>query len=1300
MKSHIPCFSLLCLASALVLPVLAQAGSVTLATSPLATSSPSPILPNVILMMDDSGSMANEYLPDDANSFQNKYGYKSSQCNGVYYDPTIAYVPPVYSTGTKFPDASFTAAWNDGYNTNSGTPKDLTGSIYYTYIGGQVTNAQKNYFDTNSTFYKECNSSIGSSPGLSVFTQMSVGVNEQTNFANWYSYYRTRINMMKTATGLAFVRIGADYRVGFATMNNNGGTDFINPSVFDTTQKLAWYNKLYATKANKTTPLLGALADIGKIYANKLAKKHTVTVVDPIQYSCQQNFTILTTDGYWNDTAGDTTVDTTPIPVGNQDGSAARPMYDGATLGNSWTNTYTRTSYTTSSSNSCTSPKTKLVTTVETTSCTVNAAGGVCSPNWNSQATTKTKTTASTCASNTASTGPVVLQSSVQNTSGGTSDTLADVAMYYYQTDLRTSSLNNCTGVLGTNVCENNVFKSTLDNNPQQHMTTFTLGLGAKGRMVYSSSYLSDTTGDFVSVKLGSTASSTVCTWQSADTVCNWPIPDVNGTPENIDDLWHAAVNGRGAYFNATNSSSLSASLANALAGINARKGAAAAAATSTLNPVAGNNFAYVASYTTVKWQGNLEARGINVDTGVTSENATWCAENVTAGSCAAPGTIIASTSGSVTISECVTPGVTTCTNGTLVPANTLDANGATIPAGCHVPIATACTGTMGGMVGNTSDTRTIYTANSTGTALTMFDSAYATANPTNFSAAHINMLNQWGSLTPSQKTAAAGVNLINYLRGQQGYEDRAANVLDNRLYRTREAVLGDALESQPSYIGAPTFSYPYPGYSNFLTAQGSRAGTVYIGANDGMLHAFAADTGIERWAYVPSAVIPNMWKLADKNYSTMHTNFVNGSPVTSDICTVNCNNTNFASTTTTSDDPVWKTILVGGLNGGGRGFYALDITNPASPSLLWEFTPSTDSDVGYSYGAPVVTRKTDGTWVVLLTSGYDNGTDSATPVIPAPTPPTFVPNSPAGSGIGYVYVLNANTGAIISKISTSVGTAATPSGLAKIAAWNNEPAGNLTGYVYGGDLLGNVWRFDINSTATATIGTGSALQFAILKDPAGNTQPVTTTPVLGKVSGSRVIFVGTGKYLETADLSTTQVQTQYAIEDNEATTTLVNPRATLVNQTITNAGATRNVSNSVVNFYTGRGWYVDFPDSGERVNIDSKLIQGTLLVPTIVPSNTVCSPGGYGWLNYFNFATGGSVIATTTTNGVAAPGVASAKYDSTIVGVNVVYINDQPKVEVVTSTNPTPEITNNVSFASSTPSFAGKRVLWRELIP
>ncbi|MDO8206910.1 MAG: PilC/PilY family type IV pilus protein [Gallionella sp.] len=1300
-----------------LLPVPAFAASVALATAPLATSSTSLVIPNVFLMMDDSGSMGWAYLPDTTKSFSGSYGYASSQCNGVYYDPSLTYAPPVSSTGTSYPNSSFTAAWNDGYNTGSGTTNLSTSFIdidsdstnnsgfsaqaafYYTYSGTQTTNAQKDYFNTASTFYQECNSAIGSTPGSGVFTKVIVGASEQTNFANWYSYYHTRINMMKTATGLAFKPIGTNYRVGFATMNNNGGTDFINAAPFDAANKLAWYNKLYATSAGSSTPLLGALADIGKVYANKLASKNGVAVVDPVQYSCQQNFTILTTDGYWNSQTGDTKLDGSTA-VGNQDGTAGRPMYDGATVGSTWTNTYTRNVYTSTGSkisggggSNCSGSNKRLLVRQQTGSCTVATAGATCMPpSWSATAnnyvapyTSASSTCTATVTLPSPSTTSPALQSSVQSTSGGTSNTLADVSMYYYQTDLRTGTfgstvtgtLNNCTGALGTDVCQNNVFISTLDNNTQQHMTTFTLGLGAKGRMVYSSSYLSDSTGDYVAVNLGSTASSTICPWQAAGTVCNWPIPSVSGTPENIDDLWHAAVDGRGAYFNATNPSSLSASLSNALAGINSRKGAAAAAATSTLNPVAGNNFAYVASYTTVAWKGNLEARGINVDTGVVSSNATWCVENTTADTCAAPGSVVADSSGSTTIYNCVTPNSVICTGGTQVGTD------------CYVPVATACTGTMFSKVSDLTDTRTIVTANAAGNALINFDAAYATANSTYFDAARISSLSQWSSLTPPQQTAAAGTNLVNFLRGQNGYEDRSSNLLDNRLYRYREAVLGDALESQPAFLGAPVFSYTYPGYSAFFTAQASRAGTVYMGANDGMMHAFAADTGIERWAYVPSMVIPNMWKLADKNYGTLHANFVNGSAVTTDVCTANCNNANYAATVTTADDPVWKTILVGGLNGGGRGYYALDITNPSAPALLWEFTPASDSDVGYSYGVPVVTRKTDGTWVVLVTSGYDNGTLSSNP---------SVSNSPAGSGVGYLYVLNAGTGAIVSKISTGVGTAATPSGLAKIAGWNNEPSGNLSGFVYGGDLLGNLWRFDINSTVVAAVGTGDVLKFATLfSDVAGTLpQPIMTTPVLGNIVGKRAVFIGTGKYLETADLSTTQTQTEYAILDDNAMTTLVNPRNSLVSQTLASTGATRTVTNNMVNFYTGRGWYVDFPDSGERVNIDAKLIQGTLVVPTIVPSNTVCSPGGYSWLNYFNYATGGAVNAQVG----APPALASSKYDATIVGINVVYIGGQPKVGVVTSNNPTPVLNESVVFSSNAANFSGKRVLWRELIP
>jgi len=1175
------------------------AASVALASSPLATSTTTNIQPNVLFVLDDSGSMGWDYMPDAAGNFgSGVYGAASYQCNGVSYNPSITYLPPVNAAGISYANANFTAAWNDGFA--GGTTTNLSSrfvdaggdaaqaAFYYKYSGTQT----KDFSNTSNTFYRECNSQINRSPGNAVFSKVIVSAtsgpgasDERTNFANWYSYYRTRILMMKSAAGRAFSNLNKNYRVGFMTINSSRpsvpmGTfadwtaadpvsSHPNDSATSSTQRSTWYSTFYGITPNNSTPLRQALAYAGRYYAGKLSN-----IADPLQYSCQQNFTIISTDGFWNENTGNWNI-TGSARIGNQDGTQPRPFYDG----------------------------------------------------------------------------------------GNTSDTLADVAMYYYQTDLRTPALSNCGTPATTGpLCDNNVFISSADNNVQQHMTTFTLGLGASGRMAYSSSYLSDTTGDYVSVKLGSTASATTCTWQTAGTSCNWPIPASNAL-ENIDDLWHAAVNGRGAYFSATDPATLAVGLSNALAGINARKGAAAAAATSTLNPVAGNNFAYVASYTTVKWQGNLEARGINVNSGVVSENAIWCVENVAPGTCSPPSSVVTDNTGGTTATYCSTPNSVICTGGTLSGGN------------CLMPVATSCTGTMNSKVASASDTRNIWTANSAGTGLTAFDSNYATANPLNFSATRLNGLSQWTSLTASQQSAATGANLVNYLRGQNGYEDRTTNVVSNRLYRYREAVLGDALESQPAYIGPPVFSYPYAGYSNYVTAQASRAGTVYMGANDGMMHAFAADSGIERWAYVPSMVIPNLWRLADFNYATLHSNFVNGSPTTSDICIANCS---------VAGSAVWRTILVAGLNGGGRGYYALDITDPVNPSLLWEITPSAgngkikDDDMGYGFGQPVITRKNDGTWVVILTSGYNN------------TGP--------GSGLGYLYVLNASTGAIISKISTATGSLTTPSGLSKIAVWNNEPGGNLAGYTYGGDLLGNVWRFDINAATPATIGSGAVLKFATLLDTGGSAQPITTVPVLGSIAGQRVIFIGTGKYLEISDLSNTQLQTQYAIKDDETGITLNNARSSLVQQTLTNnpnGTATRVPSGNTVNFSTGRGWYVDFPDTGERANIDSKLVSGTLLVPTIVPSNTICSPGGYGWLNYFNYATGGAVNAPSNTT-------ASIKVDAPIVGINVLYIQGAPQVRIVTSTNPTPTTPSGAGsfFGTAAGGFTGKRVMWRELTP
>jgi type IV pilus assembly protein PilY1 len=1018
---------------------------------------------------------------------------------------------------------------------------------------------------------------------------------EMTNYANWWTYYQTRMQAMKTSVSRAFQTLDNRFRVGFSTISYTGATDganFLGVNTFELAHKNSWFTKLFAASGSSSTPLRGALSKAGRYYANKISGQ-----VDPVQYSCQQNFTILSTDGYWNTGSESPSNDKCTNSTGT--GNYGPFQLDNKT----------------------------------------------CVGNLDAGTTTRPMKEGTTAAPS----------------------TLADVAKYYYETDLRTTTLGNCSGATSvdfpagnTDVCLDNVFVSSTDSNTKQHMTTFTMGLGADGTLNYTSDYDTATSGDFYNLKNG-LGSPTV----------NWPDPINNTAGERIDDLWHAAINGRGSYFSAKNPDQIIAGFNSALSSITAKLGSAAAAATSTLNPVAGNNYAFVASYTTVKWKGNLEARSININTGVVSDTASWCVENIAADTCPSPGTITTVTSGSSKVFNCVVPGATAAS---CAAPGIFDGVANT----CTTEVAAACTGTLPAMVSPNSDTRTIYTANSTATALIPFDSAFATANPGYFNAATISGLSQWSSLSLTQQTTAAGVNLLNYLRGQFGYEMDAAAASD-RLYRSREAVMGDAVESQPFFIAHPVFSYPYLGYSDFKTTYQNRAGTVYVGANDGMLHAFAADTGIERWAYIPSMVLPNMWKLADSNYSTSHVNFVNGSVTISDACfSTTCD------TVATGTD--WHTILVGGLNAGGRGYYALDVTDPAAPVLLWEFTDTTgkgsvqDSDLGYSYARPQIVRRKDGKWVVLVTSGYNN-------------------TSP-GNGKGYLYVLDAKTGAILNKIGTNVGSTTTPSGLGKIAVWNEVSVGNQAGYVYGGDLLGNVWRFDINSA------TPSAFTLATLySDLAGTKpQPITSTPVLGTVMNYRVVIVGTGKYLEPSDLLNTQTQSLYAIKDNDATITLVNPRAhtastpKMVQQTITANGGTRDGTSNPVNFVDDLGWFLDFPDvstGSERVSVDSQLVMGTLLVPTIVPSSTICNPGGYSWLNFFNYADGTPVQSGTTSNTVV-----SRKYDSVIVGINVIYIKSKPVVEVVTSTNPTPTKDVNTPFdMTGSGNFRKMRGSWRELM-
>ncbi|MGD9786402.1 MAG: pilus assembly protein [Sulfuricellaceae bacterium] len=808
-------------------------------------------------------------------------------------------------------------------------------------------------------------------------------------------------------------------------------------------------------------------------------------MTDPVQYSCQQNFTILSTDGYWN-TGHDSgcsgrngagcKLDKTSA-IGNQDNNlttAPRPLYDGGT--------------------------------------TTNA-----------------------------------------------SDTLADVAFYYYKTDLRNSTLGNCIGALGSDVCEDNVPGSGEDTAANQHMTTFGLGLGNQGKMIYSPTYKTDTSGDYLKIKNGDTG----CSWLTGGATCNWPVPGVsssNGKIENIDDLWHAAVNGRGTYYAATDPSTLATGLSSALAGVKSRTGSSAAATTSNPNVTSGDNFVFSSTFTTQEWTGELIRQQMDLQTGAISTTVDWAAQTL-----------------------------------------------------------------LDGKVGATSDTRTIYTYSSSA-ANKLKPFLWANLNSTEqayFQTANISSLSQWCTtgttcLDATQKTNAVGANLVNFIRGQTGYENRSTNAAANRLYRNRAHVLGDIVSAEAVYVKKPLYAYSDAGYADFITANASRQGMVYVASNDGMLHAFNADTGAESFAYIPTVVLPNLYKLADFNYSSQHRYFVDGTPVVGDAY--------FGGG--------WKTILVGGFNGGGRGFYAMDVTNPAAPQALWEFkardssvTPcaattaaaegqTDDCDVGYSYGNPIITKLPDGTWVVLVTSGYNN-------VNP-------------GDGQGYLYVLNAQTGAIIKKIGTGVGSTTTPSGLSRINAWtDNGMVDNTALRVYGGDLLGNVWRFDLTAY--------TAHHLATLKNTGASAQPITAKPELGLVSNHVVVYVGTGRYLGTTDLADTSQQSFYAIKDPlDSTDYGANFRATanVVQQTLTqttdvDGAIIRTASSNAVDFSSNDGWYIDLPDTGERDNTDPALALGTLVFTTNVPNSNACTIGGYSWIYYLDYRTG-SFVSTASGQQVA----------------------------------------------------------------
>ena len=418
------------------------------------------------------------------------------------------------------------------------------------------------------------------------------------------------------------------------------------------------------------------------------------------------------------------------------------------------------------------------------------------------------------------------------------------------------------------------------------------------------------------------------------------------------------------------------------------------------------------------------------------------------------------------------------------------------------------------------------------------------------------------------------GAHLVDYLRGSNTHGT-------DTIFRRRAHRLGDIANAAPLYVGAAPFAYGDPGYAAYRASQ--REAMVLAAANDGMLHAFSAASGAELWAFIPSLALPRLYLRADTGLADHPAPLVDGTPVAGDV---------FAQGS-------WKTMVVGGLNGGGRGYYALDITSPRSPKLLWEFS---EPDLGYTFGNPLITKLANGSWVVVFASGYNN------------TRP--------GDGNGHLYVLDAYSGALLQKIDTlldgsPVGTASHPSGLAAINNYVESEADNTSQAVYGGDLLGNVWRFEINpQPAPHPPGTRMALLTF-----QGQVQPVTARPALASLRYQgvpyRVVYVGTGQWLGLSDLTNTSVQSLYAIKDAGNPVGLGDIRAARRPALVKRAAAGSPESNAstesapAVDWARDLGWVLDLPGRGERVTAKPSLLQDTLYASTQMPSADACALGG-----------------------------------------------------------------------------------------
>lgn len=438
----------------------------------------------------------------------------------------------------------------------------------------------------------------------------------------------------------------------------------------------------------------------------------------------------------------------------------------------------------------------------------------------------------------------------------------------------------------------------------------------------------------------------------------------------------------------------------------------------------------------------------------------------------------------------------------------------------------------------------------------------------------------EWNQLSSGQQTLLGSSTVLDYLRGDQSREVQNAGTL-----RTRTKLLGDMVHSSPYYV--------------------KDTDTVYIGANDGMLHAFDAASGTELFAYVPGLIFSKLASLSSPGYA--HTYFVDG-----DIAV--------SSRTLTPN----KNLLVAATGRGAKGLFALDVSTPASMStaaVLWEYGAAGDDDLGFVLGRPQLARLNSGHTVALIGNGY---------------------NSTNGSAVLYVFDLE--SGALLKKLDTQ---AAGDNGMSTPTTVDTDGDGDVD-LVYAGDIKGNVWKFDFSGNSAGTwksyfLSGSQPLPLFTARNAASQAQPITAQLTIGQNTvtsdpnyGKTFIFFGTGSYVFTSDPADLSVQSWYGlIDDSEP----ISGRDALRERTIETLGtvsgySVRTFSSATAGDMSGkRGWFIDLKDPtarGERIVTRSNLyrfIKPVLIASSLIPDADPCQAGGSGYVNAIDPFTGGSLL-------------------------------------------------------------------------